>query len=164
VIAREERWLSDGAEMGFEFGVAVGKLRRVEDLGLSVFGHDGRVYHAFAQGLTASGGGDPLPHLWRVMLPYTSDSNVHHVTSLLLPSVRVIFTSHCCDHRRGLLSIACALRQFGYKHTWAARWCNGDEMEDILRHLVAPCRLRRVEVNDYDYFRPPWHNVYPFCG
>jgi hypothetical protein len=156
-----EKWFSPEADVEFEMGVAVGKLRRLEDLGLSLLGCEGRFYHAFAQGLTASGGGDPLPHQWRVMLPHSTGSGVRHVASLLLPSVREIFTSHCCYHRHALLSIACALRQIGYKHTWAAKWCNGNEMEDILRPLVAPCRLRRVKVNNRGYFRPPWHNVYP---
>jgi hypothetical protein len=159
--AGEERWFSHEVDTGFEFGVAVGKLRRLEDLGLSLLGHDGRVYSAFAQGLTASGGGSPPRHLWRVMLPYCGEPNVQGVASLLFPSVRAIFTSHCCDHRRDLISIACALRQIGYKHTWAASWCNGNEMEEILRPLVTPCRLRRVGVDDNDYFRPPWHNAMP---
>jgi hypothetical protein len=50
-------------EGGYMMGVAVGKLRRLRDLTLRV-SEDGRVYHAFAKGLAASGGARPLPLLW----------------------------------------------------------------------------------------------------
>jgi hypothetical protein len=51
--------------VGYELGVAVGKLRRLKDLALDL-SEDGRAYHAVAQGLAASGGDRPLPLLWRV--------------------------------------------------------------------------------------------------
>jgi hypothetical protein len=47
----------------YEWGGAVGKLRRLRSLTLRV-GDDGRAYHAFARGLAASGGHRPLPLLW----------------------------------------------------------------------------------------------------
>jgi hypothetical protein len=56
-------WVGDEVEMGYELGVAVGKLQRLKDMGLNLFYLDGRAYQAFAQGLAASGGGRPLPRL-----------------------------------------------------------------------------------------------------
>jgi hypothetical protein len=53
------KWRSDEVDVGYELGVAVGKLRRLKDLQFDLF-KDGRVYHAFAQGLAASGGGGAL--------------------------------------------------------------------------------------------------------
>jgi hypothetical protein len=49
-------------DLGYELGLAVGKLRRLKDLTLDVSQY-GSTYHAFAQGLAASGGDRPLPHL-----------------------------------------------------------------------------------------------------
>jgi hypothetical protein len=43
----------DEADVGYELGVAMGKLRRLKDLGLDLF-RDGRAYHAMAQGLASS--------------------------------------------------------------------------------------------------------------
>jgi hypothetical protein len=57
-------WSRD--EVGYELGVAVGKLRRLKELALNI-SEDGRVYPALAQGLTASVGGVPLPLLWRIL-------------------------------------------------------------------------------------------------
>jgi hypothetical protein len=70
----------------FELGVAIGKLRRLRTLSLSLF-HDGRAYHALARGLAASGG---CPELLDVEL-YEIRWNVEWLTyepSLILPSVR----------------------------------------------------------------------------
>jgi hypothetical protein len=79
---------SGEVDLGFELGVAVGKLRRLKDLALDLFG-DGRAYHATVQGLASSGGDCPLPLLWRVGIFSVVRSNPDTVASLLLPSVRV---------------------------------------------------------------------------
>jgi hypothetical protein len=76
---------SDDAGVGYELGLTVGKLRRLKDLALDLF-HDGRAYHAFAQGLAASGGDRPLPLLWRLTLPLGVKTNSDLVASLLLPT------------------------------------------------------------------------------
>jgi hypothetical protein len=106
----------DKVEMGYEWGMAVGKLRRLKDLALSL-SNDGRFYHGMAQGLAASGGGRPLPLLWRVIVPYGAGSNSDLLASLLLPSVRVFRTGHMDDPQAALMT-ACALREAGYKLTW----------------------------------------------
>jgi hypothetical protein len=106
---------SDDSFVGYEFGVAVGKLRRLTDLALGL-SEDGHFYHAFAQGLAASGGDGPLPLLWRVVLSSEVKTYADLVASLLLPSVRVFRSCHC--DVRGALLTACALRQAGYMHIW----------------------------------------------
>jgi hypothetical protein len=113
-------WLSDDVKLGYEFGVAMGKLRRLKDLALNL-SMDGRFYHALAQGLAASGGERPLPLLWclRVGMNQHVDENVDRLASLLLPSVRVFAsTPDDCQQTSAILT-ACALRQAGYKHNWA---------------------------------------------
>jgi hypothetical protein len=75
-------------DVGYELGVAVGKLRRLKDLALGL-SEDGHFYHAFAQGLAASGGDRPLPLLWRVWVSSEVKTNADLLASLLLPSVRV---------------------------------------------------------------------------
>jgi hypothetical protein len=134
---------SDEADMGYELGVAVGKLRRLKDLSLGL-SRDGRFYHAMAQGLAAGENGRPLPLLWRVILLSEVRANADLLTSLLLPSVRV-FHSHHVDSRAALLT-ACALRQAAYKHTWVV-WCDisrkhrrrRDELLRVLRSVAAGC-------------------------
>jgi hypothetical protein len=111
-------WLSDEVEVGYELGVAVGKLRRLKDLALDL-SYYGRVYDAFAQGLAASGGDRPLPLLWRVSILRKLFRDADLLTSLLLPSVRVFRSFDL--HERDALVTACALRQAGYKHAWAVR-------------------------------------------
>jgi hypothetical protein len=67
------------------------------------------------QGLAATGG-----DLWRVQVPLSwVSSNADLLVSLLLPSVRVFSSCHLDD--RSALLTACALRQAGYKHTWALK-------------------------------------------
>jgi hypothetical protein len=106
---------SDEVKAGYEWGAAVGKLRRfLKDLALSLSA-DGRVYHAFTQGLAASGGERPLPLLWRVVLPYGAKANADLLASLLLPNVRVFVARHSDD--RGPFLTACAVRRAGYRHT-----------------------------------------------
>jgi hypothetical protein len=111
-----DKWLSDEVDVGYELGVAVGKLRRLKDLALAL-SLCGRVYHAVSRGLAASGGDSPLPLLWRVSLQEAVTDNADQVVSLLLPSVRV-FSSFLSDSRAAIL-VACALRQAGYRHTWS---------------------------------------------
>jgi hypothetical protein len=108
--------LGDREGMAYELGVAVGKLRRLKELALGLFRH-ASAYHAVAQGLAASGGGRSLPLLWRLEVTRDIETNADLLASLLLPSVRVFVSSHYTN--RALLLLACALRQAGYKHTWA---------------------------------------------
>jgi hypothetical protein len=129
---------SDGERgLGYELGVAVGKLRRLHTVALALSG-DGRVYHAFAQGLAASGGDRPLPLLWRVILPPQIDTNADLVASLLLPSVRVFGTPRLWN-RRAFLLTACAVRQAGYKHSWVAPRSQR-ESESVVGE-IARCRF-----------------------
>jgi hypothetical protein len=104
---------------GHELGVAVGKLRRLKDLALGL-SSDGRVYHAVAQGLAASGGNGTPPLLWRVRVVSDVCSVPDLLSSLLLPSVRVFVSSHTISSQGALLT-ACALRRVGYKHTGLCR-------------------------------------------
>jgi hypothetical protein len=113
-----EEWLDAGVDVGYELGVAVGKLRRLKDLALDL-SQDGRVYRAVAQGLATGEGGLPLPLLWRVWLPRGAIFNVDLLASRVLPSVRVFIT--CLQDDRAPLMVACALRQAGYRHTWEAQ-------------------------------------------
>jgi hypothetical protein len=74
---------SDDVEIGRELGVAVGKLRRLEHLTLQL-SHDGRFYHAVAQGLAASGGDRPLPLLRRVVVHSQVGPRADLLASLIL--------------------------------------------------------------------------------
>jgi hypothetical protein len=114
-------WLIHGeVGMGYELGVALGKLRRLKDLALNLSA-DGRIYHAVVQGLAASGGERPLPLLWRLRVGIHQPlyHNIDLLASLLLPSVRVFGTCH--SSREQTIVTACALRQAGYKHTWVVK-------------------------------------------
>jgi hypothetical protein len=129
-------WSPAGGSDGdhYELGVAVGKLRRLKDLALSL-SVDGRAYDAFAQSLAASGGGRPLPLLWRVRATSWVSSNADLLSRLLLPSVRVFLSCH--KGARSALLMACALRQAGYKHTWEVRVSQGgkgDGCEDVAQN------------------------------
>jgi hypothetical protein len=140
-----------GREVGYELGVAVGKLRRLQDLALGL-SQDGRVYHGMAQGLAASGGEGVLPLLWRISLTSEVKTNADQVASLLLPSVRV-FRSYYFRIHAALLT-ACALRQAGYKHTWATCWVVADGRDSsgtAVLLAIAPCRIVALE-NHFD----PW--------
>jgi hypothetical protein len=134
---------TDVLEAGYALGVAAGKLRRLKDLTLDL-SEDGRLYHAFAQGLAAQGlaaggGYTPLPLLWRVEVSSPVRVNAWLVASLLLPSVRV-FGLNCCsyDSREALLA-ACSLHQAGYKHVLVLAHST-EEVEGTFR-TVAPCTL-----------------------
>jgi hypothetical protein len=138
-------WLSDEVDVGYEFGAAMGKLRRLKDLALGLI-RDGRAYHAMAQGLAASGGDRPLPLLWQITLGREFKTNVDLVASLLLPSVRV-FHSYPLDVRAALLT-ACALRQAGYKHQWA-----------LSPHVEARDKVRAISICriiEYCCLGSPW--------
>jgi hypothetical protein len=112
----EDKGPSD-ADLGYELGVAVGKLRRLKDLALGLF-DDGRALHALAQGLAASGGDRPLPLLWRVHVIRPVEANADLLASLVLPSVGVFGTA-IVNGRPACLT-ACALRLRGYRGIWAA--------------------------------------------
>jgi hypothetical protein len=130
-------WFCEDVGLGYELGVAMGKLRRLKDLAINL-SIDGRAYHAMAQGLAASGGDRPLPLLWRVILPREIWVNEDLLASLLLPSVRV-FGSRKNNYRRGALLNACAVRQAGYRHILLLdpRWT---ALKGIVRD-IAPCTL-----------------------
>jgi hypothetical protein len=135
-VDHDGEWLSDEVEVGYELGIAVGKLRRLKDLVLRLSG-DGRVYQAMAQGLAASGGDRPLPLLWRLGF-FALQVNAHLVVaSLQLPSVRVLLSSQ--DTRRESLVMACALRQVGYKHIFVPCGFVGKDRMSLLRAITAPC-------------------------
>jgi hypothetical protein len=142
-------WIEDEADVGYELGVAVGKLRRLKDLALDLSCH-GRAYHAVAQGLAASGGDRPLPLLWRLLLGLGVQEAADLVASLLLPSVRV-FSSYHWESRESLLGMACALRQVGYRHTWVPTY-EGDDAQAVLR-AIAPCIIPE---QIHGYSSPPW--------
>jgi hypothetical protein len=152
-------WMDDEEDMGYELGVAVGKLRRLKDLTLCL-SQDGQFYQTLAQGLAASGGDHPLPLLWRLDLLRAISHDIDLLTSLLLPSVRVFISSHI--NSRAALVMACALRQAGYKHNWAI-YC-GHSHPVTARQLLgavrstAPCCCR-LDLPGY----PPW-TILPGCA
>jgi hypothetical protein len=121
-------WLDALTDVGYELGVAMGKLRRLKDLALTISGGDGRAYDAVAQGLAATGGEDPLPLLWRVVLPRGVETNGDLVARLVLPSVRV-FASQCRYDAAPATLTACALRRIGYRHTWVLGCHNTDQLQ-----------------------------------
>jgi hypothetical protein len=129
--------------LGYEVGVAVGKLRRLRDLALDL-SDDGRTYHAVAQGLAASGGDRPLPLLWRVVVVAAAQANADLLASLLFPSVRV-FRSAPFNTQAALLS-ACALRQVGYKHTWAVSLLTRSREAETAVRAIAECSVEHLHM------------------
>jgi hypothetical protein len=125
----------------YEWGLAVGKLRRLNNLSLDL--GDGWAYLAVAQGLAVSGGDRPLPLLWRVEVASYLDANADLLASLLLPSVWVFVSSYLGDGRATLL-VACALRQAGFKHTWITNYW----LQAQGARAVASCRFRHVQCPD----------------
>jgi hypothetical protein len=108
------KFQGDEVGVAYELGAAMGKLRRLKDLGLDL-SSDGRVYHSFAQGLTSSEEGHPP--VWRLVvhssvIPHDADL----LASLVLPSVRVFGGAYCFHQSLVALIIACAVGQTGYKH------------------------------------------------
>jgi hypothetical protein len=171
-----DRLTSDEVEVGYKLGVAVGKLRRLKDLAIDLF-RDGWAYHAVAQGLAASGGDRPLPHLWRLRVFSLVRARACLVASLILPSVRVLCL-HCgsddsrqeesysegsefadygphdneivdcsSDASRAAFLLACTLRQAGYKHSLMLYW-DTEGAEGIVR-AIASCTI-----GDVNYERP----------
>jgi hypothetical protein len=137
-LAKSPRcWSAGDGEVGYELGVAVGKLRRLKDLALNL-SQDGRFHDAFARGLAVCGGSTPLPLLWRVQVLFQVSDNVDQLASLLLPSVRV-FTSDPGKTSRDVLLLSCALRQVGYKHTWGVYPRSPEEL--AAAREVASCRV-----------------------
>jgi hypothetical protein len=135
---------TDGVGSGYELGVAAGKLRRLKDLALDLF-RDGRAYHAFAQGLAASGGDRPLPVLWRVTVSSQVQVDADLVASLLLPSVRVFISSYYFSDHEAMLLTACALRLKGYKHVWAFK---PPGKAEAAARAIAQCPYGLVHGND----------------
>jgi hypothetical protein len=126
-------------EVGYELGVAMGKLRRLKDLALGLFG-DGRAFHALAQGLAASGAGDrPLPLLWRVQVVRSVEANPDLLVSLVLPSVGVLSTTRF--NGRPACLIACALRLRGYRGIWAALSHASNPSPGAVLQAIAQCSL-----------------------
>jgi hypothetical protein len=143
-------WLDDGVEVGYELGVAVGKLRRLKDLALSL-SEDRAFYQSLRQGLAASGGERPLPLLWRVAVQVEPETSAEVVKSLLLSSVRVFIT--CLDSSGAAVLTACALRRARYEYTWALRSSERNRVPQSTLSAIVPCRIVRQSLFDS---RPPW--------
>jgi hypothetical protein len=126
--------LSDEVKVGYELGVAVGKLRRLKDLALAL-SEDGRPYHAFAQGLAASGGDRPLPLLWRVRVVSEVKANADLLASLLLLLSSVHVFIMALSSERSALLTACGLGQAGYKHIWLGRQMQTESAGGVQAHM-----------------------------
>jgi hypothetical protein len=153
-----DEWLVDEVAVGYELGVAVGKLRRLEDLAFGM-SEEGRAYPAVAQGLSASTGDCPLPGSCGSRC-HRESSDADLLTSVLtpLPSVRVFSSDHHYDDQ-SLLVTACALRQAGYKHNWAPTY-PGPDARAVLR-AISPCKILH---GAYGYSgAPPWL-ILPYRG
>jgi hypothetical protein len=135
---------SNELHVGYQLGVAMGKLRLLKDLALDL-SEDGQAYHAVAQGLAASGGDRPLPLLWRVWVIPRLRANADLLASLLLPSVRVLATSSHHTVSMVLLT-ACALRQAGYQHIWSFDY--RPQVEEAVRAIAPLCRRGLVRCDD----------------
>jgi hypothetical protein len=70
------------------------------------------------------------------------------LVNLLLPSVRILVSSHLTDQAAVLT--ACALRQAGYQHTWAPCILRPDTMGDAIR-AIAQCRLDEANMDGDQY-------------
>jgi hypothetical protein len=138
----------DDVDVGYELGVALGKLRRLKDLALGLF-RDGDAYHAVAQGLAASGGDRPLPLLWRVRVLSTVRHDADLLASLLLPKVRV-FGLGGLRSRQAALLVACAVHQAGYKHTLVLDRKMVEKFEGTIIRAIASCIIGE----DSSYHKP----------
>jgi hypothetical protein len=103
-------------QRSYELGVAIGKLRRLRHLELTLLFSDGRHCHAVARGLAASGG---CPELLNVTVDRLGSSKGVLFTcepSLIVPSVRdLTISGHRFEEEEALL-LCCGLVQMGYKH------------------------------------------------
>jgi hypothetical protein len=137
--------VAGGGGGGARSGGCNKQARRLKDLALGI-SEEGRTYHAVSQGLAASGGDRPLPLLWRLGVTSVVTNDADLLASLLLPSVWV-FISTLHSHDRSALLTACALRQAGYKHTWAplniSRRVLNAAQETAQCEIVADSRLIR---------------------
>jgi hypothetical protein len=96
----------------YELGAAIGKLRRLMYLSVSL--SDGQYYHAVGRGVAASGG---CPELFEIHLKELK-SNTHclaYEPSLIVPSVRDLDIT-ADDTEAEALLLCCGLVQTGYKH------------------------------------------------
>jgi hypothetical protein len=109
--------MSDGAS--YELGGAIGKLRRLKSLQLTL--NDGgavRTHHGVGRGLAASGGCPELRKLWLHLVSNLSDFFLE--PSLIVPSVRDFRIAALCTEEEALL-LCCGLVQVGYKHSFDDR-------------------------------------------
>jgi hypothetical protein len=100
-------------EGSYELGAAVGKLRRLRYLQLSLC-RDGGGYHPLGRGLAASGG---CPELFHVEVKALRNRDLLTCEpSLILPSVRDLsIIGYGLEEEEALL-LCCGLVQVGYKH------------------------------------------------
>jgi hypothetical protein len=148
----EQEVREDIVDVGYELGVAVGKLRRLKDLTIHL-DEDNEFYIALGRGLAASGGERPLPLLWQMAVRVDLETSVDQVANLLLPSVRIFVT--CLDGSYDAALTACALRQAGYEHTWSLRFPNGNNGRGVAGGIscMAPGRI----VHDpFQSWKPLW--------
>jgi hypothetical protein len=113
--------VGDGA--CYKLGTAIGKLRRLRYLHLSV-SDDGRAYCAVGRGLAASGGCPELFELRVGSLARDMDFLTYE-PSLILPSVRYLQIRGACSDN-DLLLLCCGLVHMGYKHGLAELRGAGD--------------------------------------
>jgi hypothetical protein len=94
----------------YELGAAIGKLRRLRYLNLSL-SNDGRAYHAVGRGMAASGG---CPELFEVFItgPSKNLDCLTHEPSLIVPSVRELAIYANGTEEEALL-LCCGLVQMG---------------------------------------------------
>jgi hypothetical protein len=146
------QWHPDDVNVGYELGLAVGKLRRLRDLALDL-SNDGRVYHAFAQGLAASGGGLPSPPAAasRTLFVPLACPRVSQCRAAAPPAPP---PPGCGGfrHARTALLTACALRQAGYKTIGDLRY--PPEVKDAAGGIAPQCRFGGGSVGDVFGF--PW--------
>jgi hypothetical protein len=113
----ESRKGADLTDQGacYELGWAIGKLRRLRYLHLSVF-NDGRSYHAVARGLAASRG---CPELFELCVGGI-ERNADWLTregSLIVPSVRRLrIEARFQSAQEESLLLCCGLAQMGYRY------------------------------------------------
>jgi hypothetical protein len=108
----------DEVEVGYELGVAVGKLRRLKDLALDL-SEDGRAYHALPRAWPPVGG--------TALSPCCGGWGAPEVTEQCRPAGEPA-PPECAGlrldrhfRRPSALLTACALRQAGYKHRGGRR-------------------------------------------
>jgi hypothetical protein len=97
----------------YEVGAAIGKLRRLRYLELSLY-TSGRNYHTLGQGLAASGGCPELFEIRLTEIHWEAELLIYH-PSLIAPSVRALWID-ASDNEVGLMLFCCGLTHTGYKY------------------------------------------------